>query len=171
VPGTESTITPPALAAATSTSACKRIEGLTAGEAESVKKTLGGDVRWDIRQSPQPGAIAHWVVIPELATRAQAEKKRSELRQLGVSEGQVVENTTLGPFTVSLGIFRSEQRAQDYLQTVGRKGVRSAKLAKRELPSEKFVLEMHAPAAELMRRLPDVLAPLGQTTVTDCPSS
>lgn len=158
----------PAAAPVVEAPACKRLEGLAAAEADTVKKTLGEDVRWQVRIAPQPGAMAHWVVIPELPSRATAEKKRSELRQLGVNEGQVVENPALGPFAVSLGIFRSEQLAQDYLQSVGRKGVRSAKLAKHELPSDKFAVELRAPAAELARRLPDLLAPLAQASVTDC---
>lgn len=148
--------------------ACKRIEGLAGVDADALKKLLADDIRWEVRSFPQPGAMAHWVVIPELPTRALADKKRAELRQLGVNEGQVVENSSLGPFAVSLGIFRSEQLAQDYLQTVSRKGVRSAKLAKHELPSDRFAVELRAPAGELSRRLGDLLAPLAQASVTDC---
>jgi hypothetical protein len=148
--------------------ACKRIEGLAGAQVETVKKALADDARWEVRDFPLPGATAHWVVIPDLPSRVMAEKKRAELRQLGVNEGQVVENATLGPFAVSLGIFRSEQLAQDYLQSVGRKGVRSAKLAKHELPADRFALELRAPAAELARRLPDLLVPLAQVSVADC---
>lgn len=148
--------------------ACKRIEGLSAPEAETLKAAVAGEAGWEVRQQAQKGALAHWVVIPELPSRALAEKKRTELRQLGVNEGQIVESTALGPFAVSLGIFRSEELATEFLQSVAKKGVRSARLAKHELPSDKQALELHAPAAELARRLPDLLAPLAQAGMADC---
>jgi hypothetical protein len=151
-------------------SACKRIEGLSAAEAETLKSTLANEAGWDVRAQAQKGALAHWVVIPELANRVLAEKKRAELRQLGVNEGQIVESSVLGPYAVSLGIFRSEELATEFLQSVAKKGVRSARLAKHELPTDKQVLELRAPGAALARRLPDLLAPLAQAGVTDCPA-
>jgi hypothetical protein len=150
--------------------ACKRIEGLSVAEAETLKTTVAGEAGWDVRHQAQKGALAHWVVIPELPNRALAEKKRSELRQLGVNEGQVVETSALGPFAVSLGIFRSEELATEFLQSVAKKGVRSARLAKHELPSDKQLVELRAPAAELARKLPDLLVPLAQAGVADCPA-
>jgi hypothetical protein len=149
---------------------CKRIEGLSMPEAETLQAAVAGAAGWEVRQQAQKGALAHWVVIPELPSRALAEKKRTELRQLGVNEGQIVESTALGPFAVSLGIFRNEELATEFLQSVAKKGVRSARLAKHELPSDKQALELRAPAAELARKLPDLLAPLVQAGVTDCPA-
>jgi hypothetical protein len=159
----------PAAPAVVAVPACKRIEGLGAAEAETLRAALAAEPGWEVLVQPQKGALAHWVVIPELASRALAEKKRTELRQLGVNEGQVVESATLGPFAVSLGIFRSEELAAEFLQSVGRKGVRSARLAKHELPADRHAIELRAPAADLARRLPDLLAPLAQAGVTDCP--
>lgn len=147
---------------------CKRIAGLAAAEAESIRTGIAAVPRWEAHLLPQKESLAHWVVIPELTSRAIAEKKKTELRQLGVNEGQVVEDAVLGPFAVSLGIFRNEQLAEEFLQSVARKGVRSARLAKRALPQEKVALELRAPAAELARRLPELLAPLAHASVADC---
>lgn len=164
------TETPAAAAPAAAASACKRIEGLAAAEAETLKTALAAEPGWEAQVQPQKGALAHWVVIPELANRPLAERKRAELRQLGVNEGQVVESPALGPFAVSLGIFRSEELAVEFLQSLVRRGVRSARLARHELPSDKRVVELRAPAAELARRLPDLLAPLTQAAAADCPA-
>lgn len=147
---------------------CKRLEGLTAAAAASVRNDLAAVSGWEAHLFPQHEPLAHWVLIPELSSRVVAEKKKTELRQLGIHQGQIVEDVLLGPFVVSLGIFRNESLAEEFLQTVMRQGARSARLAKRALPQEKVALELRAPAAELARKLPDLLKPLLQARVADC---
>ena len=148
--------------------ACKRIEWLSGDEAASLRETLGTLPDWRLELKPQTQEPAHWVVIPSLANRTQAERKKSELQQLGVKNGEIVEDARLGPFAVSLGIFRDRQRADELLQSLTKKGVRSAQIGKHELPAEKFSLELHAPAAVLDSKLPDLMAALPQATALDC---
>ncbi len=147
---------------------CKRIEGLSGDEAASLRDTLGTLPDWQLALKPQGQEPAHWVLIPSLANRAQAERKKGELQQLGVKQGEIVEDADQGPFAVSLGVFRDRQRAEELLQSLTKKGVRSAQLGKRELPAEKFSLELRAPAAVLDSKLPDLMATLPQATAQDC---
>jgi hypothetical protein len=156
-------VAPPKLVAA-----CKRIEWLSGDEAASLRDTLGTLPDWQLQLTPQPQAPAHWVVIPALANRVQAERKKAELQQLGVKQGEIVEDAELGPFAVSLGVFRDRQRADEFLQSLTKKGVRSAQIGKRELPAEKFSLELRAPAAVLDSKLPDLMATLPQASAQDC---
>jgi hypothetical protein len=74
----------------------------------------------------------------------------------------------MGPFAVSLGVFRGQVLAEEFMQLLVRKGVRSAKLIKRELPAEKFALELRAPADEINRRLPEWMTPLAGVSLADC---
>lgn len=147
---------------------CKHIEGLSSDEAASLRDTLGTLPDWQIELKPQAQEPAHWVLISSLANRAQAERKKGELQQLGVKQGEIVETTDYGPFAVSLGVFRDRQRAEELLQSLTKKGVRSAQLGQRELPAEKFSLELRAPAAVLDSKLPDLMATLPQATAQDC---
>jgi len=157
----------PATSAATRL--CQRIEGLSAAAVETIKKSGVAEAPgWQFTLIPEKEISGHWVVIAQLPSRAVAEKKKTELRQLGVKEGQIVEDAALGPFAVSLGVFRSQALAEELLQEVAKKGVRSAQLARRELSSDKFAVELRAPADELNRKLPAIMAPLGEAMRADC---
>lgn len=155
---------------AASATVCKRIEWLTAAEAASTKETLGSGSGIEVIQSPRKEAAAHWVAIPGLASRAAAEKKKAELRQLGIDDTEIVEHGAPGTFAVSLGVFRNASLAEDYLQAAASKGVRSAKILSRELPPERYALELRGPAEILDKALPELMAPLAQASLTDCPA-
>lgn len=147
---------------------CQRIEGLSAAEADAIKQRgLAETPGWQLALIPEKEAAGHWVVIAQLPSRAVAEKKKTELRQLGIKEGQIVEDSTLGPFTLSLGEFRSQALAEEFLQSLAKKGVRSAQLGKRDLP-EKFAVELRASADELARKLPELMATLAGARRADC---
>jgi hypothetical protein len=87
-----------------------------------------------------PGQVAravvdaggYWVHIPPLKTKAEADRKVRELRDLGVTEFFVVQEA--GPWrnAISLGIFRSEETAQAFLAKLRQQKVRSAITARRE---------------------------------------
>lgn len=148
--------------------ACKRIEWVSKVEAANLRDTLGTLPDWQLVLTPQAQEPAHWVVIPSLSSHALAERKKGELQQLGVKQGEIVEDAVQGPFAVSLGVFRDRQRADEFLQSLTKKGVRSAQIGKRELPAEKFSVELRAPAAVLDNKLPDLMAALPQATAQDC---
>lgn len=158
---------PPAPVAA---SACKRLEWLTAGEADTLAVAVAALPDWAVSRLPRKDPPAHWVVMPELSSRALAEKKKGELRELGVNEGEIVEDAALGPYAVSLGVFRGQQTADEYMQSITKKGVRSARLAQRQLPPERFALELRAPATGFAGKLAELTAPLAQVGLVDCPS-
>ncbi len=161
----------PVPAAPTAALLCQRIEGLSAAEADTFKRRdMAETPGWTVTLIPDNEAAGHWVLIAQLPSRAAAEKKRTELRQLGIKEGQIVEDAVQGPFAVSLGVFRSQALAEEFLQSMTRKGVRSAQLARRDIKPEKFVVELRAPADELQRKLPELMASLAGASRNDCPA-
>lgn len=78
-----------------------------------------------------PEAASWWVFIPPQANKAEADKKASELKKLGVPEFFIVQDAGPNRFAISLGIFSSEQAANDRLEVLKGKGVRSAKAGRR----------------------------------------
>ncbi len=86
-----------------------------------------------------------WVYIPPQANKSDADKKASELRNLGVTDYFTVQE---GPnrFAISLGVFSSEKGAQERLAELKGKGVRSAKLTPRPGKDGSITLEARGSA-------------------------
>lgn len=147
--------------------ACRRITGLTAAEANSLTKVLAGLPDWQISTVPHELPPMHWVAIPNIPARATAEKKRDELRQLGVGDHQIVEHATHGPVAISFTTLPNESAANDVLQALERKGVRSARVLQLP-PTTGNAAELRAPAALLTQKLPDLTALFAAASVGDC---
>lgn len=74
---------------------------------------------------------SHWVYIPPLGSKAEAERKAGELRKLGVSEFFIVGEAGANQYAISLGLFSNEQGARDLLESLKSRGVRSARIGNR----------------------------------------
>ena len=76
--------------------------------------------------------VGFWVYIPPLDDKAEVDRKVAELRKLGVQEYYAVDAP--GPMhnAISLGIFKTEDAANKYLDSLQQKGVRSARVGSRE---------------------------------------
>ncbi|TNC97985.1 MAG: sporulation domain protein [Gallionellaceae bacterium] len=72
-----------------------------------------------------------WVYIPPLKNHAEVQKKIDQLKKRGVEDNFVVQEE--GPWlnTISLGVFRTEDAAQKFHESLREKGVRSAKVGER----------------------------------------
>jgi hypothetical protein len=76
------------------------------------------------------GAPSFWVFIPAMPTRQAAEKKVGELRALGLTDYYILND---GPQknAISLGIFKTEEAANNYHQSIRPRGVNSARVGPR----------------------------------------
>jgi len=88
-------------------------------------------------------AIGYWVYIPPMKDKAAANQKIAQLKARGVEEYFVVSDA--GPWlnAISLGVFKTQEAAQHYLDNLRRtKDVRSAKIGERasKLKATIFVL-------------------------------
>lgn len=93
-----------------------------------------------------PEASSWWVFIPPLANKADADKKAQELKRLGAPEFFVIQEPGANRFAISLGIFSSESAAEERLEALRTKGVKSAKSARRTvLRPEQITLEVTGP--------------------------
>jgi hypothetical protein len=88
-----------------------------------------------------------WVFVPPLASKAEAEKKAAELRQIGVSDYFIIQDGA-NRFAISLGVFSSEKGGQERLAEVKDKGVRSARLTPRPGKDSTVNLQATGPAPD-----------------------
>jgi hypothetical protein len=160
--------TAPSPSAASDTAqACKRISGLSTAEAGSLAKVMNDLSGWQISIVAEEAPPLHWVLIPTLQSRSMAEKKREELRLLGVNEHQTVEHAVHGPFAVSFAMLPKETEAAEILQGLQRKGVRSARIVSLA-STPRSAAELRAPATILSQKLPSLVALFASAIVGDC---
>ena len=149
--------------------ACRVINGLDPAEAETLKAAMktGGAGEATILAPVQPKP--HLVAISGLPNKAAVDKKIAELGRFGVTE-QVAVELEGGGHEIVLGAFATEAEARDFLQGLVKRGIKSARVDSRELPVPKVRIEVRGPAQELLRQLPQLIAPHADATIGDCPS-
>jgi len=149
--------------------ACRVINGLDPAEAENLKAAMkasgAGEATVVAPAQPKP----HLVVISDLANKSAAEKKVAELVRLGVTE-QVSVELEGGRHEIVLGAFATAAEAGEFLAALVKRGIKSARVDSRELPAQKVRIEARGPAAELLRQLPQLIAPHADATIEDCPA-
>ncbi len=112
-----------------------------------------------------------WVYIPPLKTKADADKKAAEARGLGVGDLYVVQDNNAFRFAISLGAFKTEEAAGNYLAQLRQKGVRSAAAGPRSVKTITFVIR--EPGNALAARLVELKAdfPAATLRATACDDS
>lgn len=75
-----------------------------------------------------------WVYIPPLRSRADAQKKQDELKELGVEDSLILQDNNKWRYAISLGVFSTQEAADKYLAELRTKNnVRSARSGPRTL--------------------------------------
>ncbi|ANA33770.1 SPOR domain-containing protein [Ralstonia mannitolilytica] len=122
--GTQASIERTALAAADTAGSCTELIGLTDAQAtrgfDQLKPLAGVQVERITRQEDN----RWWVHMPARDTREDAERKIAELKRRNVTDSAIVQEGNT--FVVSLGLFRDRERAQQLLDELRAKDVRTA---------------------------------------------
>lgn len=85
-----------------------------------------------------------WVYIPPLQSKADADKKAAELRDLGVTDFFIVQDGG-SRYAISLGIFSTEKGGNDRLAELKAKGVRTAQIGPRPSKDTLVSLQVKGP--------------------------
>jgi type IV secretory pathway VirB10-like protein len=109
-----------------------------------------------------------WVFIPPQPSRAAAQKKAAELKKLGVEEYFVVQEDGKLRWSVSLGVFRTEEAARARLDALRARGVRSAQLGRRETRVPRLWFQVTSVDAALNARLQELAREFEGATLHDC---
>lgn len=76
--------------------------------------------------------IGYWVYMPPQRNLVRAEKKASELKAFGVNDYYIVREAGKWQYAISLGVFKTEEAAQNYLAELRQHKVRSAVVGQRQ---------------------------------------
>jgi len=75
--------------------------------------------------------IGYWVYMPPLRNKAAVNRKIAELKALGVNDYFVVQGSGRWQNAISLGVFKTQDAAQNFLHALNTKGVRTARVGER----------------------------------------
>ena len=98
-------------------------------------------------------AAQWWVFMPPQANKAGADRKTEELKRLGISDYYVVTDDGPNKWAVSLGVFRTEEGARNYLNAIAAQGVKTARVGERETRVQKTVFQLRGIDEPLQARL------------------
>lgn len=115
-------------------------------------------------------SIGYWVYIPPLKDKAATNQKIAQLKARGIDEYFIVQEDGEFQHAISLGIFKTKDAAQKYLDSLNAKDVRSAKVGERasKLKATVFVFsEISAHVADQLSALQKDF-PASELKKTDC---
>jgi hypothetical protein len=95
-----------------------------------------------------PVSAAYWVFIPPAPTRQETDRKIAELKKLGVPELFVVQEPGPDQRAISLGIFSTREAANERLDELRAKSVRTAKVGERNVKAASATLDLRGPRPE-----------------------
>lgn len=160
---------PPAVAAALPRNECRGLAGLEREAAGKLAELLAGrDAQLKIEQRALEEPTSWWVHISPQPNGAQADKKAAELSKLGIKDFYVVRESGPNQFAVSLGLFKNEEGAKEYLGSLQKKGVKSARILARETASDKMIVEVRGSADQLAKGLSELPAEFAALQKVDC---
>lgn len=163
---------PPAAAAPPMTVSLKCIEWgsftLTdARQAEQALEPLGLGSRLAQRRTEE--TAGWWVFIPSQKTRQGALRKAAELKGLGIGEYFIMQEEGPLRWSLSLGVFRTEEAAQARLAALRQQGVRTAQVGQRETVVPKVWLQVSGADPALERQLADIALQMEGSELRSCP--
>jgi hypothetical protein len=131
--------------------ACVELLSFTPGEAarfESRIDALGLASQLSRRELPMPSS--YMVILPSQGSREAADEKTTELRGMGITDSFIIQDNSARRYGIALGTFRSQDAAQAHLETMVRRGARTARIAEVGTGPARLAIQMRAldPAAE-----------------------
>lgn len=133
---------------------CRRLVGLTPPVAEQLQQAVAEEDGLTASLTTVPATMRYWVHIPALSSQTAADRRVNELRQLGVTDFQVMQTDGPAGLTISLGIYSTEEAAATLKQTLADKGVKSVRIETRTETPARVSVELRGNANLLARSLP-----------------
>lgn len=149
--------------------ACRALSGLESEAAEKLVTWLTArDAQLTVGQRPLEEPRSWWVYIPPLPNAAQAERKAAELSKLGIKDYSIVREGGPNQYAISLGLFKSEEGAKDYLGTLKKKNVKSAQMHVREMAGDRMIVEVRGSAERLKKAWAELPPELATAQTMEC---
>lgn len=159
---------PEPVAAATAT-ACMEWGSFTLADTPAAEKALEPlALGAKLSQRRAEETAGWWVYMPPQGNQANAQKKATELKGMGVEEWFIVRDEGKWRWAVSLGVFRTEEAAKNRLEALKQKGVRTALVGERELQVPKNWLQVRGAEPAQLARWKDIAAGYPGTELRAC---
>lgn len=122
----------PAVAAAPAVATvgtCAEIGNFDAADAQRFESRLAAlSLGERVTRRAIADSARHIVYIPPLGSREAAERKAAELRKFGIEDFFIIQDNSALQWGISLGVFKTEESANNHLAALNKKGVRSARV-------------------------------------------
>jgi len=169
---------PPAAAkAATETSAsqpapakaCLEVGAFTAADVARAGEALAAlSLGTRLSQRQVDDAASWWVFIPPRGTKQDAQKKAEELKRLGIDEYFILQDEGPLRYALSLGVFKTETAANNRLEALRAKGVKTAQIGPRETTLQKTWFQVRAVDEPQAAKLREIAQAFTGSEVRDC---
>ena len=131
------------------------------------------DVSQDRIERVVADAGGYWVYIPPLKSKAETDRKIGELKALDITDFFLVQDSGQWRNAISLGIFRTDEAAQGFLNKLKDRGVRSAVAERRENFLKQIAFMVREPDPAMVARLAALQKefPGSELKATSCPAA
>lgn len=162
-------IVAPAEVRASALAGCLEWGAFSAAESARAERALEGlSLGARLGQRRAEETAGWWVFIPSQGSRQGALKKAAELKAMGVNDYYIMGEEGDSPWSLSLGVFRTEQAALARLAVLRDLGVRTALVGSRETLLGKIWLQVKGIDPALETRLKDIARQMEGSELRPC---
>jgi len=133
-----------------------QVAALDLGDRQSRRNVAGQDIS------------SYMVYIPPQGSKEGADRKAGELKQLGVTNYFIMNESSPLRWGISLGVFKSETSAQSQLASLNKQGVHSARVAPRYSASKQFAYQFRDLDAATRARLEKIKTQFPEQELRTC---
>jgi len=169
-PPVPASVSPPPVAKATRPQSCKLVPTMPlplAEKAAAIVKALGA-VKMEAMEIPAARA-SFWLHIPPQKNRQAADARVEDLKAKGVQDFFIVQEEGPNHYAVSLGLYRSETMANEYMARLKKMGVTQAIITARGGEAKRDLI-LRGPADAVDGAIAKLSADLGELRTANCPA-
>jgi len=133
-----------------------QVAALGLGDRQSRRNVAGQDIS------------SYMVYIPPQGSKEGADRKAGELKQLGVTNYFIMNESSPLRWGISLGVFKSETSAQSQLASLNKQGVHSARVAPRYSASKQLAYQFRDLDAATRARLAEITKQFEEQELRSC---
>ena len=133
-----------------------QVAALDLGDRQSRRNVAGQDIS------------SYMVYIPPQSSKEGADRKAGELKQLGVTNYFIMNESSPMRWGISLGVFKSESGAQTQLASLNKQGVHSARIAPRYSASKQLAYQFRDLDAATRARLEKIKTQFPEQELRSC---
>ena len=133
-----------------------QVAALDLGDRQSRRNVAGQDIS------------SYMVYIPPQGSKEGADRKAGELKQLGVTNYFIMNESSPMRWGISLGVFKSESGAQTQLASLNKQGVHSARIAPRYSASKQLAYQFRDLDAATRARLAKIKTQFPEQELRNC---